>query len=127
MIKEGVQKVECNVTYEYPCIDGLQCVPQFSLCDKEEQCRDGSDEISCPNGKYIYYNSIAVSVILFNLWFVILLELLSPESYCNSTTNGGCQHYCHSTLYYRFCSCFEGYYLNTTDLSSCHGKYIDCS
>ena len=40
---------------------------------------------------------------------------------CNMT-NGGCDHICHDTKYSHYCSCNEGYHLNTTDLRSCIGK-----
>ena len=40
------ERVTCD-TNEFPCLDGLQCIPDFSLCDDIEQCADGSDENEC--------------------------------------------------------------------------------
>lgn len=91
------ERVTCD-TNEFPCLDGLQCIPDFSLCDDIEQCADGSDENECP----------AVSTNI---------------NECNSTDNGGyggCDHYCHDTVHYRYCSCRDGYTLNSTDMSTCY-------
>jgi DNA-binding beta-propeller fold protein YncE len=84
-------KVKCD-NNEFPCGDRLECIPEFSLCDRTEQCRDGSDEQFCD---------------------------ISSNKSCNDTFNGGCQHNCHDTRYYHYCSCNDGYHLNTTDMSSC--------
>lgn len=86
------QPVQCSIQ-EYPCMDRMQCIPDSALCDGTEQCDDGSDELTCP------LNSVGINE-------------------CN-TTNGGCDHICHDTKYSHYCSCYEGYHLNTTDLRSC--------
>lgn len=50
-------KVQCNRN-EFPCVDNLQCIPDFAVCDNITQCRDESDEWSCR--KYYRYNSLLI-------------------------------------------------------------------
>ncbi|XP_052224327.1 uncharacterized protein LOC127839977 [Dreissena polymorpha] len=39
-------QVTCNPTTEFQCNSG-QCVPKSYRCDRESDCRDGSDEVGC--------------------------------------------------------------------------------
>ena len=69
---------------------------------------------------------IKLSINLMHYYYLFLLAAVSTNiNECNSTDNGGyggCDHYCHDTVHYRYCSCRDGYTLNSTDMSTCYGK-----
>ena len=55
-------RVTCD-DKEFPCVDGLQCIPNFSLCDSIEQCSDGSDEMECRKNTHSITYSLTQSLI----------------------------------------------------------------
>ncbi|XP_046384175.1 sortilin-related receptor-like isoform X2 [Ischnura elegans] len=42
--------VTCN-NEEFTCANG-RCIPKEYVCDKDDDCRDGSDEVACPTPTY---------------------------------------------------------------------------
>jgi hypothetical protein len=48
---------------EFPCIDGLTCVPLYRFCDGLNDCADNSDEIDC--GKLLFVSTLLIGGYLF--------------------------------------------------------------
>ncbi len=52
---ESCAGVECNVD-EFQCLDREKCIPTRFICDRVNDCKDGSDENNCSKCLCFYFN-----------------------------------------------------------------------
>jgi len=66
----------CN-SGQFPCSDGIKCIPKNFHCDKETDCQDGSDEVGCSRF-FIYQlyfsNLFSFFFLFFKSFFLIEMK-----------------------------------------------------